>query len=166
MQKSLRFAILTASDRSARGERPDLSGPALAELVKSQGWTVVRQTISPDDLIVLRETLATWADRSDVDIILVTGGTGFAPRDVTPEATRAVIDREAPGLAEAMRAASLQVTPHAMLSRGVCGMRGRVLIVDLPGNPKAAAENLQVILPVLPHAVELLRDDPQAESHH
>ncbi len=166
MQNPLRFAILTASDRSARGERPDLSGPALTELVKSQGWTVVRQTILPDDLIVLRETLAAWADRGDVDIILVTGGTGFAPRDVTPEATRAVIDRESPGLAEAMRAASLQVTPHAMLSRGVCGIRGRVLIVNLPGSPKAAVENLQVILPVLPHALELMHDDPQAESHH
>jgi molybdenum cofactor synthesis domain-containing protein len=166
MPPSLRFAILTASDRSAKGERPDLSGPALAELVKSQGWTVVRQAIQPDDLVALRETLAIWADRGDVDIILVTGGTGFAPRDVTPEATRAVIDREAPGLAEVMRAASLQVTPHAMLSRGVCGIRGKTIIVNLPGSPKAAVENLQVILPVLPHAVELLCDDPQAESHH
>jgi molybdenum cofactor synthesis domain-containing protein len=138
----------------------------LAELVKSQGWTVVRQAIQPDDLVALRETLAIWADRGDVDIILVTGGTGFAPRDVTPEATRAVIDREAPGLAEVMRAASLQVTPHAMLSRGVCGIRGKTIIVNLPGSPKAAVENLQVILPVLPHAVELLCDDPQAESHH
>ncbi|MEW6092609.1 MAG: MogA/MoaB family molybdenum cofactor biosynthesis protein [Chloroflexota bacterium] len=166
MQNPLRVAIMTASDRSARGERPDLSGPALAELVKSQGWTVVRQTILPDDLMALRETLSSWANRGDVDIILVTGGTGFSPRDVTPEATRAVIDREAPGLAEAMRAASLQVTPHAMLSRGVCGIRGKTIIVNLPGSPKAAVENLQVILPVLPHAVELLCDDPQAESHH
>lgn len=163
---TLRFAILTASDRSAQGERPDLSGPALAEIVESQGWTVVRQAILPDDLIALRETLSTWADRGDLDIILVTGGTGFAPRDVTPEATRAVIDREAPGLAESMRAASLQVTPHAMLSRGVCGTRARTLIINLPGSPKAAVENLQTILPVLPHAVELMHDSPDAESHH
>ncbi len=166
MPTPLRFAILTSSDRSARGERPDLSGPALTELVQSQGWTVVRAAVLPDDLKILRETLTIWADRRDVDIILVTGGTGFAPRDVTPEATRSVIEREAPGLAEAMRAASLKVTPYAMLSRGVCGIRGQVLIIDLPGSPKAALENLQVLLPVLPHAVELLREDPDAEQHH
>jgi molybdopterin adenylyltransferase len=162
----LRIAILTASDRSSRGERDDLSGPALVELIEGQGWRVVQQTILPDDLKLLREILILWADRDDADIILVTGGTGFAPRDVTPEATRAVIEREAPGLTEAMRAASLQVTPHAMLSRAVAGIRGRVLIVDLPGSPKGAVENLQVILPVLPHAVELLREDPNAEAHH
>jgi molybdopterin adenylyltransferase len=162
----LRIAILTASDRSSRGERDDLSGPALVELIEGQGWRVVQQTILPDDLKLLREILILWADRDDADIILVTGGTGFAPRDVTPEATRAVIEREAPGLTEAMRAASLQVTPHAMLSRAVAGIRGRVLIVNLPGSPKGAVENLQVILPVLPHAVELLREDPNAEAHH
>jgi len=163
---TLRFGILTASDRSARGERPDLSGPALVEAVTSQGWEVVCQAIVPDDLAVLRETLIAWAERGDLDIILTTGGTGFAPRDVTPEATLAVVDRLAPGLAEAMRAASLQVTPHAMLSRAVTGLRDRVLIVNLPGSPKAAVENLQVVLPVLPHAVELLREDPAAEAHH
>ena len=163
---NLRFAILTASDRSARGERPDLSGPALADLVRSHGWTVVRSAILPDELSVLGETLSTWADCGDLDIILVTGGTGFAPRDVTPEATRAVIQREAPGLAEAMRSASMQVTPHAMLSRAVAGIRGKVIIIDLPGSPKAAVENLQSILQVLPHAVELLQEIPEAESHH
>jgi molybdopterin adenylyltransferase len=163
---TLRFGILTASDRSARGERPDLSGPALEELVRAHGWSIVRQTILPDDLKILRETLVAWADRGDLDIILITGGTGFAPRDITPEATRAVIDREAPGLAEAMRQESLKVTPHAMLSRGVTGMRGKVLIIDLPGSPKAAVENLNVVLPVLAHAVELLRDEPDAEKHH
>jgi molybdopterin adenylyltransferase len=162
----LRFAILTASDRSARCERPDLSGPALAELVTSQGWTVSQTAILPDDLSVLRETLAIWADHGDLDILLVTGGTGFAPRDVTPEATRAVIQREAPGLAEAMRAASLKATPHAMLSRAICGIRGKTIIINLPGSPKAAVENLQVLLPVLPHAVELLQESPDAESHH
>jgi molybdenum cofactor synthesis domain-containing protein len=163
---SLRFGILTASDRSARGERPDLSGPALAEAVTSQGWEVVCQAVVPDDLTVLRETLVAWAERGDLDIILTTGGTGFAPRDVTPEATLAVVDRLAPGLAEAMRAASLQVTPHSMLSRAVAGMRSKALIINLPGSPKAAVENLQVVLPVLPHAVELLRGDPAAEAHH
>ncbi len=166
MTTPLRVAILTASDRSARGERPDLSGPALVEVATAQGWEVVRTAILPDDEKILRESLASWADRRDVDLILVTGGTGFAPRDVTPEATRSVIEREAPGLAEAMRAASLKTTPHAMLSRAVCGIRRRTLIINLPGSPKAAVENLQVILPVLPHAVELLREDPQAEQHH
>ncbi len=163
---SLRFGILTVSDRSARRERPDLSGPALVELVTSQGWKVERTAILADDLVALRETLSAWADGTDLDVILTTGGTGFAPRDVTPEATRLVIEREAPGLVEAMRFASLKVTPHAMLSRALAGIRGKVLIVNLPGSPKGAVENLQVILPVLPHAVELLHDHPQAEQHH
>ena len=101
-----------------------------------------------------------------MDVILTTGGTGFSPRDLTPEATRAVIQRETPGLAEAMRAASLKVTPHAMLSRIVTGIRGKTLIINLPGSPKGAVENLQVVIPVLPHAVQLLRDDPKSESTH
>jgi molybdenum cofactor synthesis domain-containing protein len=162
----LHFGILTVSDRSAYGERPDLSGPALVELVSTQGWTVARTAIIADDLVALREVLSAWADGGEVDIILTTGGTGFAPRDVTPEATRAVIEREAPGLAEAMRAESLKVTPHAMLSRAVAGIRGKVLIINLPGSPKAAVENLQVVMPVLAHAVELLREEPEAEKHH
>jgi molybdopterin adenylyltransferase len=126
----------------------------------------MRIAILPDDLTALRKTMAKWSDRGDLDVLLVTGGTGFAPRDVTPEATRLIIQREAPGLAEAMRAASLRITPHAMLSRGVTGIRGRTIIVNLPGSPKAAVENLQVILPVLTHAVELLKEDPEAEKHH
>ena len=163
---ALRFGILTVSDRSARRERPDLSGPALVELVTAQGWIVERTAILPDNLTDLRVTLSAWADEGGLDIILTTGGTGFAPRDVTPEATRLVIEREAPGLTEAMRFESLKVTPHAMLSRALAGIRGRVLIINLPGSPKAAVENLQVLLPVLSHAVELLHDDPQAEQHH
>ncbi len=163
---SLRFGILTVSDRSSRGERPDLSGPALVALVNAQGWKVERTAILPDDLAALRETLSAWADAADLDVILTTGGTGFSPRDITPEATRSVIEREAPGLAEAMRFESLKVTPHAMLSRALAGIRGKVLIINLPGSPRAAVENLQVVLPVLPHAVELLHDDPQAEQHH
>jgi molybdopterin adenylyltransferase len=156
---TLRFAILTASDRSARGERDDLSGPALAEQVRGRGWEVVKQAIQPDDRAALAATLSAWADGGEVDVILVTGGTGFAARDVTPEATRAVIEREAPGLAEAMRAASLAKTPHAMLSRSVTGIRGRTLIIDLPGSPKGAVENLQVILPAFEHAVKLLHEE-------
>ena len=163
---TLRFGILTASDRCSRGERPDLSGPVLADLVSAQGWTVTNTAIVPDDLEVIRTTLSTWADSGEMDIILTTGGTGFAPRDVTPEATSLVLDRQAPGLAEAMRQESRKVTPHAMLSRAIAGMRGKVLIINLPGSPKAAVENLQVVLPVLAHAVELLREDPGAEKHH
>jgi molybdopterin adenylyltransferase len=162
----LRFGILTVSDRSARGEREDASGPALAELVRSQGWDVARTAIIPDDQIQLRSTLTDWADSTELDVILTTGGTGFAPRDLTPEATLAVIERAAPGLAEAMRAESLKVTPHAMLSRGVAGIRGQTLIVNLPGSPKGAKENLQVALPVLEHAVQLLSENPQAEKGH
>ena len=162
----LRFGILTLSDRSSRGERQDSSGPALAGLIQTQGWSVARQSLLPDDESSIREILTTWSDSGDLDVILTTGGTGFSPRDVTPEATRAVLDREAPGLAEAMRAASLKITPHAMLSRIVTGIRGKTLIVNLPGSPKGAVENLQVLIPVLPHAVQLLHEDPASESTH
>ena len=162
----IRFAILTLSDRSAHGERADSSGPALASLIEAQGWSVVKQSLLPDEESAIHQILVSWADSSDIDVILTTGGTGFSPRDVTPEATRAVIEREAPGLAEAMRAASLKVTPHAMLSRIVTGIRGKTLILNLPGSPKGAVENLQVVLPVLPHAVQLLREDPASESSH
>ncbi len=162
----LRFGVLTVSDRSARGVRADASGPALAELIASQGWQVTKQDIVPDEKDALIQILSVWADSADLDLILTTGGTGFAPRDVTPEATRTVIDREAPGLAEAMRAASAAKSKHAMLSRAIAGMRGRVLIVNLPGSPKAAVENLQAIMPVLEHAVQLLHEDPAAEAGH
>jgi molybdopterin adenylyltransferase len=120
----------------------------------------------PDEVPQIIEVLASWADDLRLDLILTTGGTGFAPRDVTPEATRAVIEREAPGLAEAMRSASLQATPHAMLSRATAGIRKRTLVINLPGSPRGALENLQVVLPVLPHAAQLLQEDPQAEAGH
>ncbi|HUH99020.1 MAG TPA: MogA/MoaB family molybdenum cofactor biosynthesis protein [Anaerolineales bacterium] len=162
----LRFDVLTVSDRSARGERPDASGPALIELIQRQGWEVIRQRVLPDDLKLLREVLRSWSERGDVDVILTTGGTGFAPRDVTPEATRAVIEREAPGLAEAMRLASAARSPHAMLSRAVAGIRAGVILINLPGSPKAAVENLQVVIPALEHAVQLLHEDPAAEKGH
>jgi molybdenum cofactor synthesis domain-containing protein len=162
----IRFAVLTVSDRSSRGERPDASGPALVNYVQSLGWQVLQHGIVPDDQQLIQQTLASWADSGSLDVILTTGGTGFALRDVSPEATQAVIERNAPGLAEAMRMASLQVTPHAMLSRAVAGIRKRTLIINLPGSPKAAVENLQVISPVLQHAVELLQDDPSAEAGH
>lgn len=163
---TIRFGILTLSDRSSRGERADASGPALAALVQAEGWSVQKQSLLADDESSISQILVSWADSGEMDVILTTGGTGFSPRDVTPEATRAVIEREAPGLAEAMRAASLKVTPHAMLSRIVTGIRGRTLIVNLPGSPKGAVENLQVLVPVLPHAVQLLHEDPASESTH
>ena len=163
---AIRFGILTLSDRSSRGEREDSSGPALARLIQANGWILTRQDILPDDESAIRNILIDWADGSDLDVILTTGGTGFSPRDVTPEATRAVIDREAPGLAEAMRMESLKITPHAMLSRIVAGIRKKTIIINLPGSPKGAVENLQVVLPVLPHAVQLLRDDPMSEATH
>jgi molybdenum cofactor synthesis domain-containing protein len=156
---TLRFAILTISDRSSRGERPDTSGPALEELIRSQGWQIVQQKIVPDEMDEIKDTLRAWSDGGEVDVILATGGTGFAPRDVTPEATCAVVERLTPGLDEAMRSASLKVTPHAMLSRAVSGIRNRTLIITLPGSPKGATENLQVVLPALEHAVKLLREE-------
>lgn len=164
--ETLRVGILTLSDRSAAGQRPDASGPALEGEILRLGWQVSRAQVLPDDLEQIRQALVAWADSGELDVILTTGGTGFSPRDVTPEATLAVVERQAPGVAEAMRQASLKVTPHAMLSRAVAGIRRRTLIVNLPGSPKAAVENLAVIAPVLPHAVHLLRNDPQAEAGH
>jgi len=163
---TIRFGILTLSDRSARNERADASGPAVADLILAQNWEVAKQAVLPDDESAIRAVLIEWADSGDIDVILTTGGTGFASRDVTPEATLAIIQRGAPGLAESMRSESLKKTPHAMLSRAVAGIRGRTLIVNLPGSPKGAVENLQMILSVLPHAVQLLRDDPRSESSH
>lgn len=160
------FGILTISDRSSRGEREDRSGPALAEAIRKQGWQILWSKIVPDDLLTIRDTLIHWADSGELDVILTSGGTGFSPRDVTPEATLSAIERSAPGLAEAMRASSLQITPHAMLSRAVAGLRGKTIIINLPGSPKAAIENLAVITPVLPHAVELIKDAPQADTRH
>ncbi len=164
----IRLAILTVSDRSSRGAAEDLSGPAIAQIAQEQlQATVVQRQIVADEQALIEAALAGWADSGEVDLILTTGGTGFAVRDVTPEATQAVINRAAPGIAEAMRAASLQITPHAMLSRAAAGIRGRTLIINLPGSPKAVREHLAVILPVLPHAVELLQqgDLPVVYQH-
>lgn len=161
-----RFGVLTVSDRSSRGERPDASGPALVERIKARGWEVPLLAILPDDFNLVRGALSEWADGGRVDVILTTGGTGLAARDITPEATRAVIDREAPGVAEAMRRESAAKSPHAMLSRAIAGLRGSVLIVNLPGSPKAAVENLNTIMPAIEHAVQLLRGDPEAEAGH
>ena len=159
--------ILTLSDRGAAGEYQDRSGPVIRELVVEQlRAEVVEYAVIPDDFERIRDTLIAWADELQLDLIVTTGGTGFAPRDVTPEATRAAIEREAPGLVFAMLRDSLAVTPHAMLSRGVAGIRGRTLMVNLPGSPKAVRENLESILPALPHALDLLREAPEAEAGH
>ncbi|MBI2333161.1 MAG: MogA/MoaB family molybdenum cofactor biosynthesis protein [Chloroflexi bacterium] len=163
---TIRFGIITLSDRSSRGEREDLSGPALASFLQAENCSVLKQLILPDDESALRKTLSDWADNDEVDIILTTGSTGFAPRDIAPEATRAVIQKEAPGLAELMRAESLKKTKHAALSRATAGIRGQTLIINLPGSPKGAVENLGFIFSVLPHAIQLLREDPNSEVSH
>ena len=162
----MRVSILTISDRSAKGERDDESGPLLAEIAQSKGWTVVETTVLPDEVAQISGLLKQWSDSGNVDLVLTTGGTGFANRDVTPEATLGVVNRLAPGLAEAMRAHSLSKNSHAMLSRAVAGIRGSTLIVNLPGSPNGARENLEVILPVLPHAVQVLVGDPASEEGH
>ena len=163
---SLKFAILTVSDRSAAGTREDLSGPALGEAVEQAGWTVSATAIVPDDFQQIVDQLKNWADSGELQVILTTGGTGFSPRDITPEATQAVLDRPAPGLAEAMRSGSLKITPHAMLSRAAAGIRKTTLIINLPGSPKGALENFRIAAPVLPHAVQLLENDDRAEANH
>ena len=156
----LRVAVLTVSDRSSEGIRPDAAGPALAEKVRRLSWLVVETAVCPDEEARIGERLIQWADGDAVDLILTTGGTGLAPRDVTPEATQAVVTRLVPGIPEAMRAHSLKKTPHAVISRGIAGVRGRSLIINLPGSPKAAVENLEAVAAALEHAVSKIQGDP------
>jgi molybdopterin adenylyltransferase len=149
--------ILTISDKGSRGEREDKSGEAIREILSGMDARISNYDIAPDEKQLIIEKLIRWADEDGLDVVITTGGTGLTPRDVTPEATLAVVDRIVPGFAEAMRAESLKKTPHAMLSRAVVGTRGKCLIINLPGSPKAVRECLQVILPALPHAVETLK---------
>jgi len=162
MSTKIHAVVITASDASSWGEREDRSGEALVELLTEMGAHIVAKEILADDLEPLADKLRAYADRPDVNLIVTTGGTGFGPRDNTPEATSRVIEREAPGLAEAMRIETLKNTPMAMISRGVCGIRAATLIVNLPGSPKAVRESFAVIKPVLNHAVKLLA----GETHH
>ncbi len=156
MSTSIRAVAITVSDRSARGVQEDASGPALVELLREAGADVVTHEVVSDDLDPLADKLREFAERSDVNLVITTGGTGLGPRDNTPEATLLVIEREAPGLAEAMRLESLKHTPMAMISRGVCGICSGTLIINLPGSPKSVRESFAVIKPVLRHAVSLL----------
>ena len=155
----MRVAILTISDAGSRGERADRSGPLAADWVATHGWQVTERSLVPDEPAAISATLRAWADGDRADLILTTGGTGLAPRDVTPEATRAVLEREAPGIAEAMRAAVLGRFPRAALSRAVAGTRGRTLIINLPGSPGGVRDGLAVLDGIVEHAVELLRGD-------
>lgn len=152
----MKVAVLTISDRSARGERSDEGGPLVEQLVVAAGGEVVGRALVADERAEIEAALKDWADGGAIDLILTTGGTGLGARDVTPEATRAVLDREAPGIAEAMRAAGVAHTPMAALSRQVTGARGATLIVNLPGSPKAIQECLDAVIGILPHAVEML----------
>jgi len=153
------IGVLTLSDKGSRGEREDLSGTLVGEMVRSLG-KVARYQVIPDDVETIVQTLCHWVDELGLDLILTTGGTGLTPRDVTPQATGRVLDYDIPGMAEAMRAASLLKTPHAMLSRALVGVRANSIIVNLPGSPKAARENLEVLMPALPHALAKLKGDP------
>ena len=164
MAEKIRAVVITASDACARGERADESGAVAAELLGGLGAEVVARFVLPDDLEPLREKIRECAERADVNLVVTTGGTGLAPRDNTPEATRAVIEREAPGLSEAMRAGTMERTPTAMISRGVCGTRAGALIVNLPGSPRAVRECFEVIRPVLAHAVTLLAGGTHDEA--
>jgi molybdopterin adenylyltransferase len=152
----MKVGVLTISDRSARGERPDEGGPLIEQLVVAAGSEVVARSIVPDERAEIEPVLREWADGGAIDLILTTGGTGLGARDVTPEATRAVVVREAPGIAEAMRSAGMASTPMAALSRQVAGARGTTLIVNLPGSPKAIEECMDAVIGILPHAVEML----------
>ena len=154
------LGVLTSSDLGARGLREDTSGHLIKETLQAAGFDVRRYEIVPDDRETIEERLRRWSDEDGLDLIVTTGGTGLTSRDVTPEATLAVVQRQVPGMAEAMRIETLKNTPMAMVSRSVVGIRGRTLIINLPGSPKAVKECLAVVLPVIPHALEMLQEEP------
>lgn len=155
----MRAAILTLSDKGSRGERADASGPALSAWLAERGVETAHTEIIPDEADLITDRLSQWADSGLYDLILTTGGTGVSPRDVTPDATMKVLDRVIPGFGEVMRMRSLEKTPHAMISRAVAGIRGEALIINLPGSPRGAIENLEAVWPAVPHAVEKIQGD-------
>jgi molybdopterin adenylyltransferase len=155
-----RAGVLTISDKGSQGKREDQSGELAAAMIHEMGIPVVKREIVPDAIELIRDTLCRWVDRDGLRLIVTSGGTGLSPTDVTPQAMKEVIDYEVPGMAEAMRAASLRKTPHAMLSRAMVGVRKGCLIINLPGSPNGVRENLQVVLPALHHAIEKLCGDP------
>jgi len=164
---TITVGVLTVSDRCSRGEEQDISGPLVCQLVTDRlGAKVLQTAVVPDEGALISGKLIAWSDDEGLDLILTTGGTGFAPRDITPEATREVIERETPGLTEAMRSAGLRTTPRAMLSRAVAGIRGHTLIVNMPGSPRAVQDGLETLVPALPHAIEVLRGVPESYHHH
>jgi molybdenum cofactor synthesis domain-containing protein len=160
----LNFGILTISDKGWRGERSDESGEAIKDRLSLLDSDVVKYEVVPDEMDTITRKLIEWADKGSLDIILTTGGTGLGPRDITPEATLATVDKVAPGFVEAMRAETFEKTPFAILSRAVAGIRGRCLIINLPGSPKAVRECLEVVLPVIPHAVEIIKGEVTEHS--
>ena len=166
MSEKLTAAVITISDKGSRGERIDTSGPRICSMLQEDGWDVVYTDIIPDEHDMIVNELVYVADRLKVDLALTTGGTGFAPRDVTPEATLAVVERETRGIPEAMRYASLQITPRGCLSRSAAGIRGKTLIVNLPGSEKAARENLTAVLDAICHGMDMLFSDGSSDRHH
>ena len=156
----MKAGILTISDKGSRQERVDTSGPAVTAVLKEIGAVIEKYEIIPDENDVIARKLVEYADELRLDLVVTTGGTGVAPRDVTPDATRMVIEKEIPGMAEAMRMESLKKTPHAVISRALAGIRGRTLIINLPGSPRGATENLRAILDAIPHAVAKIQGDP------
>lgn len=163
--KDLRFAVITISDRSSRGERPDTSGPALVEMIRSRGGNVTHQVIIPDDHDLIMQEIKLLSDTNRCDIVLTTGGTGVSARDVTPEATKDISEKIIPGIGEYIRMKSLQITPHAMLSRGIAAIRNKTLIINLPGSPKGATESLDFISSILHHAIAQIQDLPTSQDH-
>jgi molybdenum cofactor synthesis domain-containing protein len=160
MGRRIRAGVLTISDKGARGLREDKSGEVVVRMIERKGYAIIKQDIVPDDLHQIVDTIAAWVDNDGLSLILTSGGTGLSPTDVTPQAMKEIIDYEVPGMAEAMRAASLKKTPHAMISRALVGVRKTCLIINLPGSPGGARDNLTVILPALEHALSKLAGDP------
>ena len=156
----IQAGVITVSDKGSAGRREDQSGPEVERMLKTVGIEVIRRAVIPDEIHQIRDALVDFADHQKIDLIVTTGGTGVAPRDLTPDATLGVIDKEVPGMAEAMRRESHKITPHALISRAIVGIRGRTLIVNLPGSPRSVRENLAVILPALSHAIEKIKGDP------